>query len=128
MLREHPDLRPELARFLEDDRDWNRLAGALHGSARGEADDGANPTEPKEIGPYVVLDEIARGGMGVVYRARHKHLGRVVALKRILGGAIASEEDVQRFRREMRAVASVDHRHIVPIYEVGEHEGCPTSR
>jgi serine/threonine protein kinase/tetratricopeptide (TPR) repeat protein len=80
----------------------------------------------RRLGNYQILDEIAHGGMGVIYRARQRHSRRIVAVKRILAYEADSHETLIRFRREALAAASLDHPNILPIYEVGEDEdGLP---
>ncbi len=108
----HPEFASDLSSFFRNRDAVQRWAG----------DTGPLP---RAFGDYELLEELGRGGMGVVFKARQKSLNRIVALKMILIGQLASPEDVHRFRREAESAAGLDHPNIVPIYEVGEHEGQP---
>ena len=84
------------------------------------------PDQNWRLGNYEILEEIGRGGMGVIYRARQRHSRRIVAVKRVLSYHSDSRETLARFRREAQAAASLDHPNILPIYEVSESDdGLP---
>ncbi len=84
------------------------------------------PDKQWHLGNYEILEEIGRGGMGVIYRARQRHSRRIVAVKRVLAHQADSHETLVRFRREAQAAAGLDHPNILPVYEVSESEdGLP---
>jgi WD40 repeat protein/serine/threonine protein kinase len=137
LLARHPDLAPELETFFADEETVHRWTAPLRPVARaafanglaaaldpvGEQGNSVAGTETRSVGDYELLEEIGRGGMGVVYKARQKSLNRLVALKMIGAGWLASAAEVQRFRNEAETVAGLDHPLIVPIHEIGERQG-----
>jgi WD40 repeat protein/serine/threonine protein kinase len=138
LLRRHPDLAVDLQEFFADLERLEQLARPIRPGKHLDL----SPTEPvtlgageapcaepiagtkiRYFGDYELVEEIARGGMGVVFKARQQSLQRVVALKMILAGQLASPAEVRRFQTEAENAAQLDHPHIVPVYEVGEHDG-----
>ncbi|MFN0129770.1 MAG: serine/threonine-protein kinase [Verrucomicrobiales bacterium] len=103
--------------------DWRGLAHAML-KERGAAAALPEGTALRYFGDYLLEEEIARGGMGIVYRAVQLPLGRTVAVKVLRDGAFAGGSEVERFRREASSAAALRHRNIVGIHEIGEHEGA----
>jgi len=116
-LAKYPEHREPLAEFLANYRTMNRRVEPVRNASHGKF--------PRPFGTYELLGVIDQGGMGVVYKARQTKPDRVLALKMIKAGQLATEEDLQRFKREAESAAGLDHPNIVPIHEVGEHEGQP---
>ncbi|MCI0463305.1 MAG: serine/threonine protein kinase, partial [Gemmataceae bacterium] len=138
LLRAHPDLTEELQAFFAGEDEAAGLAQALLPDTPRHPGENADPhltlgpdeaTEwpawqlGQQLGDYELLEAVAQGGMGVVYKARQLSLNRVVAVKMIRARQLASGTEVERFRREAEAVAQLDHPNIVPLYEVGAHAG-----
>src|SRR3954469_10433696 len=123
LLARHPDLADDLAAFLAADSQVRRAVAHVDPPTVGLPEPVGPGTRVEYFGDYRLLEEVGRGGMGVVYRARQETLNRTVALKMILSGQLATDADVKRFRAEAEAAARLDHPGIVPVFEVGQHGG-----
>ena len=135
-VRQHPDLAGDLRELfataqIADDiamlqsSDLNYLTGGGSKTPRMSGSIAAGSAIGATIGEYELREEIGRGGMGVVYRAFQSSLQRTVALKMIPNAAFAAAQDLARLRAEALAAARLSHPNIVPVYEVGEHNGQP---
>jgi serine/threonine-protein kinase len=126
-LRRYPEAAAALTDFFNDQDGFAEKIAPLRQCLSGDAalESGPLPAVGTRVGNYELLGEIARGGMGVVFKARQVDLNRTVALKMIRRGAMSSAAEQQRFRQEAEAVAKLDHPHIVPIYEIGSWQNQP---
>jgi WD40 repeat protein len=122
-LARYPALRSELEAFFAAQDQVQTFGATLRSDSPAATDSPKETVAPRSFGDYELLEEIARGGMGIVFKARQVSLNRLVAIKMVLAGDLASASDVQRFRNEAEAAALMDHPNIVPIFDVGELSG-----
>ncbi len=121
LLAQYPEFAEELRQFFSQNDHLYHLIDPVEAERPTEQDQPAI----REFGDYQLLEQIAQGGMGIVYKARQKSLNRIIALKVIRSSGSASKADIKRFQTEAESAAKLKHPHIVTVYEVGEHEGQP---
>jgi serine/threonine-protein kinase len=123
LIARHPDCAAELEAFFADQALLADRLGSIS-CALGSAALKRSPLESVRVfGGYELIEELGRGGMGVVYKARQRSLDRTVALKVLLAGRLASLDDLRRFQQEAQVEAALEHPNIAPVYEVGEVDG-----
>ena len=122
VLAAHPDLAPALAPYLESLVGLHDVTAAFGGPAA-EAAPPSDDGDEKRLGDFVLLEEIGRGGMGVVYEARQVSLSRRVALKVLPFASVLDARQIARFKNEAQAAAQLQHPNIVPVYAVGVERG-----
>ncbi len=127
-----PELLPEVRRRWQQMCALNADLHALFPTPRPDAAPGADTSVPWHAGDelpqipgYEVEALLGRGGMGLVFKARHRRLNRKVAVKMLITGAYAGPHERARFQREAEAAASLHHANIVQVHDVGDHQGCP---
>lgn len=126
--REHPELLPAVRQSLKE---FRLVAAAVesvfppHDGASGQSGERGRERRPPDIAGYEVLEMVGSGGMGVVYRARHVKLNRVVAMKMLLAGGYAGPRELERFTRETESIAALGHPNIVQVFDAGECDGRP---
>ncbi len=134
IIARHQEIAEELTAFFDDCHDFGQATAIYRNLLDQETKPSGVPVKTlntpgspaslnHQFGDYELLEEIDRGGMGVVYKARQISLNRIVALKMILSGRFATPEDIQRFHVEAEAAANLEHPGIVPIHQIGEHDG-----
>jgi serine/threonine protein kinase len=138
-IEQHPELKEELIEFFRDHDQIQKVMVApglspgemptvatnagLWASHRALDPDSFSRLENQRFGDYLLIKEIDRGGMGVIFQAQHEKLNRIVAVKMIKSGALASHAEVSRFHAEAKSAAGLDHPNIVPVYDSGQWEG-----
>ena len=123
LMREHPEAAEELREFFDDLDTIGLALGDTSQPAIGSAAATADGL-PRDFGSYLLLEKIGAGGMGEVYKAEHRHMERVVAVKMLHAQLLDSPQAIERFRREVRAAAKLSHPNIVTAHDAGEVQGA----
>src|SRR5438132_654477 len=126
LCRDCPELTPTLEHHIRALRSLTPVLDLARYDDEAAAENGGStPAELGNLAGYDLLEELGRGGTGVVYKARQTGLDRVVAIKMLLGGHFAGQVALRRFRTEAQTLAQLRHPHIVQIHDIGSHQGSP---